>query len=176
MAEPATDLPLSDPFGQDALFLLDTYYKDVPELFLAYYPNARFEVVEGPGGQPLYLSVTVPGSEISGLQGLNAEYAPAPGAAAATALSMAPPASHGRLTWLNRPALRPPRRGLARSTSRPAASMTSRLDGPGQLWLDGQPWTGARFLGKGLHTLSVQQTEPGADVVDRAELAAARQG
>ena len=61
MAEPATDLPLSDPFGQDALFLLDTYYQDVPELFLAYYPGARFEVVEGPGGQPLYLSVTVPG-------------------------------------------------------------------------------------------------------------------
>ena len=56
MAEPATDLPLTDPFGQDALFLLDTYYKDVPELFMSYYPGARFEVVEGPGGQPLYLS------------------------------------------------------------------------------------------------------------------------
>ncbi|MEI2689010.1 MAG: glycosyltransferase family 39 protein [Anaerolineae bacterium] len=74
MTEPATDLPLSDPFGQDALFVLDTYYQDVPELFLAYYPGAQFEVVEGPGGQPLYLSVTVPGAEISALQGLNATY------------------------------------------------------------------------------------------------------
>jgi hypothetical protein len=164
MAEPATDLPLSDPFGQDALFLLDTYYRDVPELFLAYYPGARFEVVGGPGGQPLYLSVVVPGAEISALQGLDAEYAPAPGTLLRQRFDGAP-----RFSW-------PP--NLAQQASAEATAswfgslsipVSGQYDfeiaGPGQLWLDGQPWTGARFLGKGLHTMAVQQTEAGADAL-----------
>jgi hypothetical protein len=164
MTEPATDLPLSDPFGQDALFLLDTYYRDVPELFLAYYPGARFEVVGGPGGQPLYLSVAVPGAEISALQGLDAEYAPAPGTLLRQRFDGAP-----RFSW-------PP--NLAQQASAEATAswfgslsipVSGQYDfeiaGPGQLWLDGQPWTGARFLGKGLHTMAVQQTEAGADAL-----------
>lgn len=164
MAEPATDLPLTDPFGQDALFLLDTYYMDVPELFLAYYPGARFEVVEGPGGQPLYLSVTVPGAEISGLQGLNAEFAPAPGALRQQRYDGAP-----RFSWPPDLAEQAGAEATASwfgSLNIPASGQYDfEIDGPGQLWLDGQPWTGARFLGKGLHTLAVQQTEPGADAV-----------
>jgi hypothetical protein len=164
MAEPATDLPLSDPFGQDALFLLDTYYQDVPELFLGYYPGARFEVVSGPGGQPLYLSVTVPGAEISALQGLQAEFAPAPGSLVQQRYDGAP-----RFAWPPDLAQQAGSQATASwfgSLSIPASGQYDfEVDGPGQLWLDGQLWTGARFLGKGLHALSVQQTEPGADAI-----------
>lgn len=164
MAEPATDLPLSDPFGQDALFLLDTYYQAVPELFLAYYPGAQFELVEGPGGQPLYLSVTVPGAEISALQGLNGEFAPAPGTLVRLRYDGAP-----RFAWPASAAEQAGAEAIASwfgSLSVPASGQYDfEVDGPGQLWLDGQPWTGARFLGKGLHTLAVQQTEPGAEAV-----------
>ena len=162
MTEPATDLPLSDPFGQDALFLLDTYYQHVPELFLTYYPGARFEVVAGPGGQPLFLAVTVPGSEISALQGLQAEYAPAPGVLVRQRFDGAPrfawppeliqqAGSEATATWFG-------------SLDIPASGQYNfEIDGPGQLWLDGQPWTEPRFLGRGLHTLAVQQSEPGAE-------------
>jgi hypothetical protein len=162
MFEPATDLPLTDPFGQDALFLLDTYYREVPEIFLAYYPGAQFEVVGGPGGQPLYLSVTVPGAEISALQGLTAEYAPAPGALVRQRYDGAP-----RFTWPPDLAQQAGDEAIASwfgSLNVPASGLYDLVvDGPGQLWLDGQPWAGERFLGKGLHSLAVQQIEPGAD-------------
>lgn len=164
MVEPASDLPLSDPFGQDALFLLDTYYQDVPEIFLAYYPGASFEVVEGPGGQPLYLSVTASGQEISALQGLTAEYVPTEGALVRQRYGGAP-----RLAWPPNLAEQASAAATASwfgSLSVPASGQYDFvLDGPGQLWLDGQPWTGSRFLGKGLHALAVQQTEQGADAV-----------
>ncbi len=162
MTEPATDLPLSDPFGQDALFLLDTYYQYVPELFTAYYPGARFEVVEGPGGQPLYLTVAVPGSEIVALQGLNAEYAPAPDSLVRQRFDGAP-----RFSWPPDMAQQAGDEATATwfgSLNIPASGEYDfAIDGPGQLWLDGQVWDGRRFLGQGLHALAVQQAEPGAD-------------
>jgi 4-amino-4-deoxy-L-arabinose transferase-like glycosyltransferase len=164
MTEPATDLPLSDPFGQDALFVLDTYYQDVPEIFLSYYPGAQFELVEGPGGQPLYLSVIVPGGEISALQGLNAAFTPAGGVPVQQRYDGAP-----RFAWPPDLAQQAGDQATATwsgSLSIPASGEYDfTIDGPGQLVLDGQPWTGPRFLGKGLHDLVVQQTEPGVDAV-----------
>lgn len=161
LLEPAFDLPLSDPFGQDALFLLDSHYRTVPELFAAHYPGASFQLVEGPGGQPLYLSVAVPGAEIRSRQGLTAEYAPAAGALLRQPYSGAP-----RFTWpadLSQQAGAEAVASWFGSLRIPASGQYDfSVDGPGQLWLDGQPWTGARFLGQGLHTLAVQQTEAGA--------------
>jgi hypothetical protein len=164
MTEPATDLPLSDPFGQDALFVLDTYYQDVPELFLNYYPGAQFEVVEGPGGQPLYLSVTVPGAEISALQGLTGAFTLAASVAVEQRTDGAP-----RLAWPPDLAQQADDQSVATwsgSLHIPASGEYDLIvDGPGQLALDGQPWAGPRFLGKGLHSLAVQQTTPGSDAV-----------
>ncbi|HNS03300.1 MAG TPA: PA14 domain-containing protein [Anaerolineae bacterium] len=163
LAEPATDLPLSDPFGQDALFILDTYYQDVPEIFTRYYPGAQFELVEGPGGQPLYLSVTVPGAQISALQGLRGRYALTPDRVEEQRYAGAP-----RFSWPPDLAQQAGGQALAQWTGSlniPASGAYDfALDGPGQLLVDGSPWQGARFLGKGLHSLTVQQSQPGTDV------------
>lgn len=155
MADPAADLPLTDPFAQDARFLLDTYFKDVPELFLAYYPGAQFEEVAGPGGQPLYLSVNVPGDEISALQGLLMQVGELPAQRTTMAPRFLPaqPAAQpggdgGLVTW----------RG---SLNIPASGEYSfQVDGPGELRLDGTVWAAdqRRFLGKGLHNLHLTQT------------------
>ena len=161
-----TDLPISDPFAQDALFLLDTYYQEVPELFTAYYPGTTFELVEGPGGNPLYLSVTVPGDEIAALQGIAGRLHAAEQARRASSKpTPAGRASPGRPRWR-----------LAQATDATADWVGSLLipasglydfavDGPGELTLDGQPWSGQQFLGKGLHAFALQQSEPGADAV-----------
>jgi hypothetical protein len=162
LAEPVYDLPINDPFGQDALFLLDTYYEDLPELFRQYYPGTRFEMVEGPGGQPLYLSVTVPGGEIVELQGLTAQYTVGEGQAPVEQAYDGAP----RFFW-------PP--DLAQSadpataTAHWAGSLQVpvsglydlQLTGPGQLLLDGVEIDGQMFIGKGLHGIEVIQTEPG---------------
>ena len=163
LSEPAFDLPLNDPFGQDASFLLDTYYQDVSELFRTYYPSTQFEIVEGPGGQPLYLSVTVPGNEIAGLQGMTGAYALGSGQPPV----IQPYAGAPRFAW-------PPDlidKASSDATARwigslqiPASGQYDLvLDGPGRLTVDDQPWSGASFLGKGLHSLVIEQDQPGAD-------------
>ena len=165
LADPVSDLPISDPFAQDALFLLDTYYENVPELFTTYYPGASFELVEGPGGNPLYLSVTVPGEEIAALQGLLGVYTQQPG----TQGIVQTYGGGSRFVW-------PPSLAAGASADATAQWVGSLLipasglydfaiEGPGEFTLDGQPWSGQQFLGKGLHAFAVQQTEPGTDAV-----------
>lgn len=162
LSEPAFDLPLNDPFGQDALFLLDTYYQDVPELFHAFYPNTEFEVVEGPGGQPLYLSVTVPGSEVTGLQGMTGAYILGPDQPPVVQPYQGAP----RFAWPPDLVAKASPQGTARwigSLLIPSSGQYDLLlDGPGRLLLDDKPWAGTAFLGKGLHALVVEQAEPGA--------------
>ncbi len=121
-------------------------------------------MVEGPGGQPLYLSVTVPGAEISALQGLNATYTLAPDNVVQQRYEGAP-----RLAWppdLAQQADEQATAAWSGSLNIPASGEYQlEVHGPGQLLLDGQPWAGPRFLGQGLHSLTVQQTAPGSDAV-----------
>lgn len=152
LAQPVDGLPLTDLSGQDALFLLDLHYQDLIELFTTYYPGTTADVVTGPRGQPLYLSVNIPGAEIVALHGLQGNY---PGTVRRDAqigftwsADWPEGADPGPVTWTG---------GLV-----VPASGQVELTGEGDLAIvvDGQPWTGARFLGKGLHALQVTQADP----------------
>jgi len=70
-AEPALDLPLPDLGGDNALFLLDTHFQYVLDYFRYFYPGTQAENVNDRLGRPLYLSVTIPGEEISAMQATN---------------------------------------------------------------------------------------------------------
>jgi 4-amino-4-deoxy-L-arabinose transferase-like glycosyltransferase len=154
MAQPVDDLPLPSLSGQDALFLLDTHYQDLMELFTVYYPGTTSHMVTGPRGQPLYLSVNVPGGEIVALHGLNGDYG---GGARRD--------SQINFTW---PQDWPPGAPIAPVTWTGSLRMphTDQVDFRGegnlQIDVDGQAWTGARMLGKGLHALRISQADPGA--------------
>jgi hypothetical protein len=71
LAEPALDIPLPDLGGDNALFLLDTHYQYVLDHFRYFYPGTEAEIVYDRLDRPLYLSVTIPGDEISALQAAN---------------------------------------------------------------------------------------------------------
>ncbi len=126
--DPALDLPLPDLGGDNALFLLDLHFEHVLDLFRYYYPGTQAEIVKDRFDKPLYLSVTIPGNEISALQAQNriAEadeikglYIPESGPYTLTILS-------------------------------PDSSSQPRI------LLDGAPFeTGPVFLGKGLHALDL---------------------
>lgn len=161
LAEPVTDLPLSDPFGQDAVFLLDTYYEDVPDLFTRYYPGARFEMVQGPGGQPLYLSVAVSGEEVAGRMGMQGVYTTTAGQPPV----QQPYAGAPRFSW-------PPDLAQSADPATATAAWTGALQLPktgiynfhlsdaAQLVIDGTPVSGPKMLGKGLHAVEIAQTRP----------------
>jgi hypothetical protein len=159
LASPADDLPLPDLSGHDALFLLDGHYDDLLELFTRYYPGTTAEMVRAPHGQPLYLSVTVPGDEIVSLHGLEARYffredtEPLRRRDAALDLAwpddLPSPQVPQRIEWTG--GLRIPASGV----------YGFRAQGGLQVELDGQPVDQvARFLGKGLHTLRAEQEAP----------------
>ena len=154
MAQPVDDLPLPTISGQDALFLLDTHYQDLMELFTAYYPGATSHMVTGPRGQPLYLSVNVPGSEIVALHGLNGDYGGV--TRRDRQLNFSWPqdwpagAPTGPVTWTG--SVRMPH----------TAQVDFRSEGNLQVVVDDQAWTGPRLLGKGLHALRITQTDPAA--------------
>ncbi|WP_423225718.1 PA14 domain-containing protein [Candidatus Amarolinea aalborgensis] len=152
MAQPVDDLPLPSLSGQDALFLLDTHYQDLMELFTVYYPGTTSHMVTGPRGQPLYLSVNVPGGEIAALHGLNGDYG-----------GVARRDSQINFTW---PQDWPAGAPVAPVTWTGSLRMPHtdqvdfRSDGNLQIDVDGQTWTGARLLGKGLHALRITQADP----------------
>ncbi|NOZ51164.1 MAG: hypothetical protein GXP37_14140 [Chloroflexi bacterium] len=67
LADPALDLPLPDLDGDSALFLLDLHFQYVLDLFRYYYPGTQSEIIYDRLQRPLYLSVTIPGDEITAL-------------------------------------------------------------------------------------------------------------
>jgi hypothetical protein len=169
LASPSDDLPLADLSGNDALFLVDTHYEDLLELFTRYYPGTRAEMVRGPQGQALYLSVTVPGEEIVALHGLEGMYS----------YQDNEPALRRRdsvlsFIWPDElPSTRVPMRIEWSGSLRVPASGPYLLatEGGLALELDGRPLAAeARFLGLGLHALTITQEAPLGDGAERARL------
>ncbi len=164
LIQPAEDLPLPDQGGADALFLLDVHYADLLELFTRFYPGTTAEMRRGPQGQPLYLSVTVPGEEIAALQGLNGRFILADGREIRAR-------SGPDVTW----GAGGPANGEVPVRAEWEGSLAVRrtgvydLQGEGGLLIevDGQSWEGPRMLGKGLHRLHMAQADPGAAGVAR---------
>lgn len=161
VADPGADLPLSDLAGQNALFLLDDYYGAVPQIFTAFYPNARFDSLRGQDGQPLFQSVAIDGADIAALQGLVGAYQTAMDSPVATAPYLDAPS----FAWPASQAANPGAGAAARwsgSLKIPQSGVYDlRLVGPGELRVNEQPWPGPQFLGKGLHALAIRQ-EPAA--------------
>ncbi len=164
LIQPAEDLPLSDQGGADALLLLDAHYVDLMELFTRFYPGATAAMRRGPQGQPLYLSVTVPGEEIAALQGLNGRFLMADGREIRKRTGL-------EISWgANNPVGgEVPRR--AEWTGSLAIRRTGLYDfqeeGGLRIEIDGRPWEGPQVLGKGLHRLHVIQDDPGRQGVAR---------
>ena len=71
LADPAIDLPLPDLGGDSASFLVDLHFEYVLDHFRYFYPGTTSEIVRDRNGGPLYLSISIPGDEITALQAHN---------------------------------------------------------------------------------------------------------
>lgn len=150
LARPEQDLPVPDT-GHDALFLLDTYYESVMDYFRLWYPGAEIEKVYWRGELPLYIRARVPRSELAAIQGLNARLTRADGSVQELVVSSVDDiGTRGEATaveWTG--SLRLERSGLYGFVEQGGLTIT----------VDGQPWTGQRFLCSGLHDLLVVQLD-----------------
>lgn len=148
LARPEVDLPVPAT-GGGALFLLDPYYEAVMDYFRLFYPNAEIRMEKGPGGGNIYLRAWVPADDLNRLQGLNAEVRASDGST--RTLTTAPFQLEGEgadaasVLWT----------GSLRLESSGTYELV--VLGDGRVAVDGTDWQGQRYLGRGLHSLAVEQ-------------------
>jgi hypothetical protein len=144
------DLPLPDP-GKDVVLIVELAYQSVMDSLRAYYPEARLTVLRSSHGDPTYLRVDISRAQMARLMGLNGRFVRTNGTAVELVTPTPdPPVDLGPLRaarWSG---------GLRIEKSGPYALV--HLDGR-LVSIDGESLTGERFLSKGLHDLTVEQTE-----------------
>ncbi|MCL4831819.1 MAG: glycosyltransferase family 39 protein [Caldilineaceae bacterium] len=152
LARPEVDLPVPAT-GSGALFLLDPYYQSVMDYFRIFYPNADIRMEQGPGGGNIYLRAWVPAADLDRLQGLNAEIRRGDGSTQTLTLpGFSLDGAGGDVTGVTW-------RGSLRLES--SGSYELVVQGDGRLAVDGADWQGNGYLGRGLHSLQVEQNGSG---------------
>jgi PA14 domain-containing protein len=151
LIRPEIDFPVPD-HGSDVLLLLSGDYWPVRDYFLKFYPNAKIELVRGPGGAPLYVRMLLSRRMLSELQGLRTRLT-YPGGRVEQKVSGALDldGSHGALAsgeWTG--GLRIEHGGRYDFSS----------DGKLETSVDGQLWKEPRFLPRGFHDLRVNLAVP----------------
>lgn len=143
------DLPLPDP-GKDVVLIVELVYQGVMDSLRAYYPEARLTVLKSSHGDPTYLRVDIARAHVARLVGLNGRFVRTNGTAVELVTPTPdPPVDLGPLRaarWSG--GLR-----IEKSGRYALAHLDGRL-----VSVDGEILTGERFLSKGLHDLTVEQT------------------
>lgn len=144
LLQPEVSLPLP-PDGHDALVLLDNTYWPLRDFILSYYPDATIELAQASDGPPIYMRIEVPKTAIAALGGLDEHITYADGTSAdrnAENIGIDPSLPEpSKVSWSG--ALRLEEGG--EYDLRPANGL--------QLMIDGRPWQGSHYLGRGLYRL-----------------------
>jgi hypothetical protein len=151
LARPEVDLPIPAT-GGGALLLLDSHYQAVAGYILALYPHAEIAPVMGSTGAQLFLRIWLPEEDLAAQQGLHLTIIHADGRSETRHVPTLarPPADDVRqFTWEG--SLRLERSGEYDFAVEDAI-----------LLIDGEPWDQPRYLGRGLHSLTLIQDDPPA--------------
>lgn len=138
LLRPETDLPVPAT-GTDALLLLSSTYWPVRDYLSSFYPAARVELIRGPDARPLYVRMRIPARMVADLQGLRRREA-GDGARATE--------------WSG--GIRVAESGVYDFPYEAGRIVT----------VDEDRWSGERFLGRGLHDLSVSVESPAFQPAD----------
>ncbi len=143
---PEVNLPVPDD-GHDVLILLDTDYWPLRDYIASFYPQARLELVRLSDNSPVYMRVQVPRTQVAALQGLTERLTYADGRSEERAVSqveLKPEDIQAKeIAW----------QGAIRLDH--GGDYEIRGEGGLQVFLDGKPWEGQHYLGRGLYGLRV---------------------
>jgi 4-amino-4-deoxy-L-arabinose transferase-like glycosyltransferase len=158
LARPEVDLPVPET-GTDALFLLDHYYWNVIDYFGQYYPDAAFDRPIDTENRPLCVRGRLSRSALAAVHGLRARFVRTDGTVEEAIVERIDEDWSGRdirsAAWSG--GLRVERSGLYEIAGEENLHVV----------VDDRPWNGERFLGRGLHKLSVERTEGARSEVAR---------
>jgi len=142
---PEVNLPLPDS-GHDVLMLLDRNYWPMRDYIASFYPQARMELVSLEGDEPIYMRVALPRAQVAALQGLTERVTYADGRREERPVTQIELRGDGQVSeaeW----------NGAIRLEH--GGEYELRGEGGLQVFLDGQPWQGRHYLGRGLYGLRV---------------------
>lgn len=146
---PEVNLPLPDT-GTDALMLLDSTYWPLRDFISSLYPGAEMNLVTLSDGSPIYMRVELPQKQIAALQGLTERHTLADGRQTKRTVSQvalsASEAQDADVEW----------DGAIRLEH--GAEVEFKPEGSLQVFVDGQPFEGRRYLGRGMYTLHLIRT------------------
>jgi len=150
LIRPEIDLPVPDT-GHDALFILGSWYWGVMDYFRLFYPEAQIELVRGKADATLYSRARVSQPELAAIQGLTAHFTHANGLVVERTVAVID------ADWGQQDVTAAEWRGSLRLEQSGLYDFTSQ--GNLKVSVDGQPWSGSRYLGRGLHELWVTQSD-----------------
>jgi hypothetical protein len=156
LARPEVDLPIPADGSADtaggALLLLDSYYAAVVDFIRDLYPNAEITPTLSSTGRPLFLRVWLPEADLAAQQGLRL-----------TVLYTDGESETRQVPDLARPPLEDVRQLRWEGSLRLDQSGLYDFGVEGAtLLLNGELWDLPRYLGRGLHTLTLIQDDPSA--------------
>jgi 4-amino-4-deoxy-L-arabinose transferase-like glycosyltransferase len=141
---PEVNLPLPDT-GKNVLMLLNSNYWPLRDFISSIYPGAKMELVSMPDGSPIYVRVTLERDELAALQGLTERSTYADGRQTERTVSQVDlgenEAQGAEVEW----------EGAIRLEH--GGEYELKGEGGVQVFLDGQPWQGRKYLGRGIYGL-----------------------
>lgn len=158
LARPEVDLPLSAA-GNGALLLLELHYESLLGYVTGFYPNAEVQMVRGPGDVPLFWQIRIPLADLMVYRGLMRTLITTNGkstveqvvgfdlpAQIESAQIESVQTDIRELRWTG--TLQVPASGLYTFTATQA-----------QLFIDGSLWDKPRYLSRGLHEITLHQSD-----------------
>jgi hypothetical protein len=142
---PEVNLPLPDD-GHDMLILLDSEYWPLRDYITSFYSQARMELVRLADNSPIYMRVEVPRTQVAALQGLTERVIYADGRREERPVMQIELHDADRVDeaeW----------HGAIRLEH--GGEYDLRGEGGLQVFVDSQPWSGRRYLGRGMYGLRV---------------------
>ncbi|MDO9084701.1 MAG: PA14 domain-containing protein [Anaerolineaceae bacterium] len=143
---PEVNLPV--PYSnQDVILLLDYDYYPMHNYFLSIYPKAKINLVNIPNNAPLYLKVEIPGEHVAELQGVLQRTTDPSGTISEQKVDLikwdSETDSTEEIEW----------EGLLRLEYGTDIDLLPNSNV--KIFIDDIPWTGTKYLGRGIYNLKV---------------------
>lgn len=148
LARPEVDLPLAAT-GNGALLLLDLHYESLLGYVTGFYPNAEVEMVRGPGELPLFWQIRIPLADLAAYRGLMRTLVTPDGKSTieqVVGFDLPDQAEIVEARW-------------AGTLQVPASALYTFTATHAQLFVDGLLWDAPRYLSRGLHEISLRQSD-----------------
>jgi hypothetical protein len=142
---PEVNLPVPDS-GQEVLLLLDSEYWPLSNYFTSIYPEAQIDLVRLPDDSPLYMRVEISHQQVAAIQGLIQRQTAADGTVEECIVAQVEAPADEQADPVEWDGVLRLEHGI---------QLDLITEGGLQVSVDGKPWSGSTYLGRGIYSLHI---------------------